>query len=372
MFEIRCPLREAGYTSRDKAGLICPEGTLTFYEYDQLVSIAARRLVAAGIKAGERVGLVCAPGWRPPVLMLALIRAGAVACMMDPELAPDEMAGVLDRLRCRRIIAPDDGVPIAQDNARDVLNASRIAELGACGEAGEFPERIEAERPATVVLGRRSGDVCTLIQHSFKSHYYSALGCNANIRLRSHDRFLLTQPLHAMESVAVVFRCLLGGATLVLPEAGKGMVESAVLHGVTHVSVSRPELDEWFRTPGIAGGALRAVMVDEAVEASLLDRAASVSFRVYAHYGVPEMASQVSAVRESASPAEQVTSGRVLRYRELRLADDGEILVRGHTLFAGYAEGDVVVRPDLRDGWFATGDFGRMGADGCLTVLRRQ
>lgn len=65
--------------------------------------------------------------------------------------------------------------------------------------------------------------------------------------------------------------------------------------------------------------------------------------------------------------------GRPLEGVELRTADDGEILVRGATVFAGYLRGDGTVE-DVRDadGWFPTGDIGRIDEDGYLWLTDRK
>ncbi|MFE9330230.1 AMP-dependent synthetase/ligase [Streptomyces sp. NPDC006925] len=65
--------------------------------------------------------------------------------------------------------------------------------------------------------------------------------------------------------------------------------------------------------------------------------------------------------------------GRPLGGTEVRTAGDGEILVRGSTLFAGYLRPDGSVRPDTdADGWFATGDVGRVDEDGFLWLTDRK
>ncbi|MER6995538.1 AMP-dependent synthetase/ligase [Streptomyces sp. NPDC000410] len=65
--------------------------------------------------------------------------------------------------------------------------------------------------------------------------------------------------------------------------------------------------------------------------------------------------------------------GRPIVGVELRIADDGEILVRGETVFAGYLRGDGGVESARdADGWFATGDVGRIDEDGYLWLTDRK
>jgi len=65
--------------------------------------------------------------------------------------------------------------------------------------------------------------------------------------------------------------------------------------------------------------------------------------------------------------------GRPLEGLELRVADDGEILVRGETVFAGYLRADGTVDGALdADGWFPTGDIGRVDDDGYLWLTDRK
>jgi long-chain acyl-CoA synthetase len=57
---------------------------------------------------------------------------------------------------------------------------------------------------------------------------------------------------------------------------------------------------------------------------------------------------------------------------EVDLADDGEILIRGESVFLGYLDEDVATRQALRDGWLHTGDLGSLGDDGLLTITGRK
>jgi fatty-acyl-CoA synthase len=67
-----------------------------------------------------------------------------------------------------------------------------------------------------------------------------------------------------------------------------------------------------------------------------------------------------------------VGCGRALPGVEVKIADDGEILVRGDGVFAGYFDAEEATAETLRDGWLHTGDIGHLDEDGELYVLGRR
>src|SRR5690606_15000012 len=64
------------------------------------------------------------------------------------------------------------------------------------------------------------------------------------------------------------------------------------------------------------------------------------------------------------------TVGKPLPRSEVRIADDGEVLIRGPHVFAGYF-GDHESGVD-EDGWLHTGDLGSLDDDGYLTITGRK
>jgi long-chain acyl-CoA synthetase len=64
--------------------------------------------------------------------------------------------------------------------------------------------------------------------------------------------------------------------------------------------------------------------------------------------------------------------GRALPGCELRIADDGEILLKGPNIFKGYYKNENASWGTIEDGWMHTGDLGRLDADGYLSITGRK
>ncbi len=91
---------------------------------------------------------------------------------------------------------------------------------------------------------------------------------------------------------------------------------------------------------------------------------------VYEGYGLTET-SAAATVTPPLGPRPG-TVGRPVPGTAVRIADDGEVLVKGDIVFGAYWNRPGATAEVLRDGWFATGDLGRLDADGYLTIVGRK
>lgn len=66
------------------------------------------------------------------------------------------------------------------------------------------------------------------------------------------------------------------------------------------------------------------------------------------------------------------TVGRPFSDIQVKIAEDGEIMLKGPTIFAGYYKDKLATDDCFRDGWFLTGDIGELDKDGFLKIKDRK
>ncbi|HEU5474677.1 MAG TPA: AMP-dependent synthetase/ligase [Actinophytocola sp.] len=107
------------------------------------------------------------------------------------------------------------------------------------------------------------------------------------------------------------------------------------------------------------------------IPVAVLEFLASLGLTVTEVWGLSETTGAATlSTPEAFAPG---TVGRAGPGVEIRLASDGEILVRGPIVFAGYLQEDGSIRADTdADGWLATGDIGTFDERGLLTITDRK
>ena len=112
----------------------------------------------------------------------------------------------------------------------------------------------------------------------------------------------------------------------------------------------------------VSGGAPLAIAVEEFFWA--------IGVKILQGWGMTETTS--GATSNTETEHKYGTVGRVLPGVELRIAEDGEILVRGAGVMVGYFRNQEATDQVLSDGWLHTGDVGEIDADGFLKITDRK
>jgi len=337
------------------SAIISSDATYTYAQLRQAVAATARAL--PGALYPNHYAVTPLPiSTRSLILLMALWRKGAIACPVDPRLPSEAVNGIMNKLGPAATLL---------DDVQAVTAANGAAK----------PQELSEDAPAVVIATSGSSGEPKLALLSYANLYHSGMAANRNMPLAPGDRWLLSLPLHHVAGIGIVFRCLISGAAVVVPDTPRQIAETIVRHNVTHVSLVSTQLYRLMREPEALAALkrLRAILLGGGpMPAPLIQESLAHGLPICTSYGLTETASQITATRPGDPPDALSTSGAELTPGTVSVSDDGEILVRGKTLFQGYFRNGNIERPLTPEGWFPTGDLGRFDSNARLTVLGRQ
>jgi O-succinylbenzoic acid--CoA ligase len=367
-------LHQAARQHADAVALVTPQGQLSYRDYYVRVLQAAANLERIGVKRGEALAVVAGNQLETILLMMAVWEIGAVAVPVSPRFPVEQVVRSLEHIKCSRLVVPQPG---AFDPIETYLLNDVVASENDRSTAGFQPSReLSLDQNATILFTSGTTKFPKAVLHTLGNHYFSALGANENIPFAPGDCWLLSLPLYHVGGLAILVRALVGGGAVVVANLKQSLSNTFKHFDISHLSLVPTQLYRMMQDDTLIPRLqkLKAILLGGSdIPPALIQQAIRQQLPIHTTYGSTEMSSQTTTTRPHESPQKLSTAGRLLSYRKLKIAADGEILVRGKTLFEGYiAAGGTIESPVDGEGWFATGDIGTLDADGYLTVLGRK
>lgn len=254
----------------------------------------------------------------------------------------------------------------------------KVALINAFGDGASVPSEVAKVTYTSGTTGEPKG-----VMLPWKKIEPVVESLASTVDVREGDRHLALMPLSVLlENIAGLYVSLWTGATAVLPSlADTGLKGAAGLDAAAMLgAVQSSNATSVILTPQILQGLvetieqgspqpeqLRFIAVGGAsASLQLLARARRLNLPVFEGYGLSECASVTTL--NTASQYKLGSVGRPLPHTQLRIDEDGEVLVSGN-LFAGYL-GETA--PQLDGGWWRTGDIGYLDEDGFLYLSGRR
>ncbi|MGE0348883.1 AMP-binding protein [Hydrogenophaga sp.] len=377
----------------DRAAVVTDGNTLTHAMLCEAVQRQAAALAAMGVKRGDRVLLLA--GNRPEVLVLlgAAAWLGAMLVPLNLRLSPAEMGqqsrdaapslAVIDA-GCAALwqAAWPEGMPGVTTVVLEAVTLSSLVHVGA-PTAAAAPRQ---DDPGLGVLmlytaaveGQARGAVLAQSQLTASARQIGRVWS-----LAPDDRWLGVLPLFHAAGIGLSLALLAAGGACVLqprfdPTAAVAAIDE---HRVTVCATFAPMLGAMLDAAQAGGASLASLRIAMGLEpASVLDRLAEVCPQAgfWSAYGQAEVSSMVCLGLQRERPG---AAGRAAAPSEVRVQDaagrlvatgmEGEIAVRGPTVFLGYWDAAQQRPYKPADPWHRTGDLGRLDEDGWLWFTGR-
>ncbi|OGX05650.1 MAG: o-succinylbenzoate--CoA ligase [Omnitrophica WOR_2 bacterium GWA2_47_8] len=348
-----CPISKTIQKFSSQPAIITGKNVLTYRALEERTQTAQDFLKRSGIKKNSRVAITSPASVDYIVALVALWRLGAVACPLNTRLPAELLKDQCEKLKCQvRLTDLSFGrtIPTKQEKA----------------------PKIFLDQPATILFTSGSSREPKPAVHSFANHYYNALGSNENISVRAGDRWLLSLPLYHVSGLGILFRTLISGGAIAIPAPNEDLAQALRKYKITHCSVVPTQLQRLLAQNTKPPQALKVLLVGGgSIPELLIENALDKGWPVYITYGLTEMGSQVATSTAADLRSKELNSAKILKFRSVKTASDGEILVKGKILFLGYLQHNKPKLPLIK-GWFKTGDFGLAVSKKRLKVFGRK
>jgi O-succinylbenzoic acid--CoA ligase len=361
----------------DNPFMITEDGVITYTKFYHSVIKCAVKLQTFGIRPNDRVALLLENSRESVVLLFALWQIGAVAVPLNIKWPWDMQRESMFSVNCFTIILNDYQCP---NKNLEKINLLLVKELV---EFEENPPELEKrtlyeislQQDATIIFTSGSAGLPKAVLHSLKNHLVSAMGSNVNIPFVPTDGWLVCLPFYHIGGLAILFRAIIGGGGLVLPEREIELFEAVARYNFTHISLVFTQFLRLLKKK-VAVEKLKytkAILLGGSdFPISFIKKGIKLGLPICTSYGSTEMASQISTTKPDGQKKKLFTSGKPLEYRQIKISSEGEILVKGDTLFQGYVSKNRLRPPMKKGGWFKTGDLGYFDQDGFLIVRGRK
>ncbi len=424
----------ARYGDRTALGLRRDDGSTmswSFRELDRRSRLVAWRLRALGLAPGDRM-LTWSPSTPElPAVYFGALRAGVIVVPLDLRMAPDAVERIAERADARRLAlgtgrdAPDPREARLERSPTSTLDAL-VAEPGSDGAglggpgggdvlfAADWEAQLDAwarPRPEDLfetiftsgTTGRPKGVMLT------HANVVATIETAHNAIPPQEHRMVSVLPLsHLMEQAIALFYALTVGADILYVRSRNPRVVFEALrdHRVTTMLVVPQILDLFWsaierevdasgrrasfdRLRSIArrlpyplrrllfrrvharlGGGLNLFVSAAAFLPPALQQAwEDLGVVVMQGYGATECGPASATSRDDHGLG---TVGRTIPPVRMKLGEDGEIVAAGPTVFAGYwGDPEATAAAFTADGWYRTGDIGRLDATGHLILMGR-
>jgi len=353
--------------------LLAPEGGtiagITRAELRERSATVAGGLAAAGVRAGDRLGLYAAnsPGWI--VAYLAGQRLGAVMVPFNPAYRSAEVEHIVGDADPVAVIADTERRPLVEP-LRKVLALEALP-------AGDPPPpaRLGPRSPALILYtsgttGRPKG---ALLDHG--NLLAQARGAIEAWRWTAADRLVHALPLFHLHGLGMGLHgsLLTGcGMTLIAFDPARVIAEleagGTMFFGVP--AMYQRLCDHLQEHPADLSRVRLFVSGSAPLPPELFRRSrALLGQPPLERYGITEGGIVVANPYEGPRIAGRV--GFPFAGVEVRLGDQDEIQLKGGQVFAGYWRNPAATEEAFEDGWLRTGDVGEIDAEGSLAIRGR-
>ncbi|WP_254512666.1 AMP-dependent synthetase/ligase [Anatilimnocola floriformis] len=352
---------------------------------------AADALARLGVGAGDRVAIAAGNSLEWIEADFAIQMLGGVVVPLHISLAASQLAWQLQHSGSRLLVAEAGLVNKLPELPADLNIVSFDTLAGGNEAAGRerwavTRRNVSPQTLASIVYtSGTSGEPRGVMLTQGNLAANAAATLDAFGRQDDDLRLNMLPFSHAFGRMSDLYVSLVANTRLALARSRESLIADArqvqptllvvvplLLARLKQAAIAQFGADDSSAIQKLLGGRLRGFICGGAALADEVhEYFAGQGTPVYEGYGLTEAAPVVSASSAQAS-SPRGAAGRLLPGTEGKTAADGELLIRGPQVMAGYWQDEPATSAAIQHGWLHTGDLGTVDAEGFLTLHGRK
>jgi acyl-CoA synthetase (AMP-forming)/AMP-acid ligase II len=388
-----------------KPAILFKEEKITFSDLNTLSNRVGNRLLNIGVKKGDRIVLLLQNSPEFVVAYFAILKIGAIAVVLDFRLSPAEMEPIFRETEVTAIITSVRQKVFIDRMQKMVPSLQYIVVTGTEGEGirdwHSYEEIIEKESSEKISIplqeedeslylytsgttGRSKGVVLT---NDHLTYFPETL--RHAVLMSERDIYGLVLPMSHIAGPCILNLMLECGMTVsVIDEMKpKKILDAVHSHRITYFSGPPSifqlilNIPHWERydCSSLRAVSMMGTVVPEQLMKGMKER--------YPHlqpvqgYGATETSPLLTMTHLKDAPRKMASAGKAAPRAELKIIGQdgkevevgqiGEIIARGPQIMKGYFKDPEATAKKIKNGWYYTGDLGRLDEDGYLYILGR-
>ncbi|MCS7053455.1 MAG: acyl--CoA ligase [Ignavibacterium sp.] len=230
------------------------------------------------------------------------------------------------------------------------------------------------EEEAVVIFTSGSTGSPKGVVHTFNSLSNNVLNSSNALNLNKSDRWLALLPFYHIGGFQIICRTLISGSEIIIPDSLDYNSMKIAIEKLkpTHLSVVSTQIKYLIDNKIIPNKEIKRTFIGGGFfDDELIFKAYNIGWKPVRVYGSSETASMITSASIDDIKVKPNTVGKPFKNVNIIVSDKGEILISSNSLFKEYLLDEKTTKIKLKDGFYHSGDIGKI-EDGYLFIEARR